>query len=140
MTRTLTLTNSTAQSGNSSTINVITTPTAPNRVTGTLVYLALVANGGTAPFTWAITSGTLPVGLTLLGNVITGTPTAPGTASVTLLVTDGTGQTATLTLSFVITAAAVAAVALPVPGLDGLSLLLVSLLLAFGSGVWMRRR
>ena len=140
MTRTLTLTNSTAQSGNSSTINVITTPTAPNRVTGTLVYLALVANGGTAPFTWAITSATLPVGLTLLGNVITGTPTAPGTASVTLLVTDGTGQTATLTLSFEIAAAAAAAVALPVPGLDGLSLLLVSLLLAFGSGVWMRRR
>ena len=114
-----------------------TTSSSVNGVVGTALNFALTATGGSAPSTWSIASGALPVGLTLLGNAITGTPAAPGTASVTLLVTDGTGQTATLTLSFVITAAAVA---LPVPALDGLSLLLLSLLLAFGSRVWMRRR
>ena len=115
-----------------------TTPAALNGTTGTAVNLALVVNGGTAPFTWTITSGALPAGLSLVGSTIIGTPTSPGSGTIVLQVTDGNGRTASLTLSFVITAAAVAAVA--VPGLGGLGVLLLSLLLALGSGAWMRRR
>lgn len=55
--------------------------------------------GGTQPFTWALTSGTLPAGLTLgtsTGPTITlsGTPTAQGTSTFTLTATDSVGRAA----------------------------------------------
>jgi uncharacterized protein (TIGR03437 family) len=44
------------------------------------VYLpvSLQAAGGTGPYAWFITGGTLPPGLTLSGNVLSGTPTTAG--------------------------------------------------------------
>ena len=53
--------------------------------------------GGTAPFTWSVSEGTLPPGLTLAPSTgaITGTPTAAGTYSFTVTVVDSTGLTAT---------------------------------------------
>ena len=41
--------------------------------------------GGTAPFTWSVSAGTLPPGLTLAPSTgaITGTPTAAGTYNFT---------------------------------------------------------
>jgi hypothetical protein len=46
--------------------------------------------GGTPPYTWSLRSGSLPAGLTLNPStgVVNGTPTAVGTASVALRVTD----------------------------------------------------
>ena len=45
--------------------------------------------GGTGPYSCVLTSGTLPAGLTLgAGCVISGTPTAPGTTTVTVTATD----------------------------------------------------
>ena len=42
----------------------------------------LASTGGTAPITWAVTTGHLPAGLTLSGaGVISGAPTAAGTAT-----------------------------------------------------------
>lgn len=60
----------------------------------------LVASGGSGSYTWSITSGALPTGLSLDGStgVISGTPTAPSTSSFTVKVSDGIG-TATKTLS-----------------------------------------
>ena len=51
----------------------------------------LQANGGTGSYTWAISSGTLPAGLTLNSSSgqISGTPTADGTSTFTVSVTDG---------------------------------------------------
>jgi predicted extracellular nuclease len=115
-----------------------TSPRSVAAVTGTAVNLQLTASG-TAPFTWSIASGTLPAGLTLSGNTISGTPTVAGNTFVTLQVIDATGQSATLTLSFAITAAVVIAEAVPVPGL-GNGWLLLSLLLAICSGVRLRRQ
>jgi Putative Ig domain len=51
---------------------------------------SLQASGGTPSYTWAVTSGSLPAGLSLasLSGVISGTPTASGTSSFTISVTD----------------------------------------------------
>ncbi|HVG63082.1 MAG TPA: putative Ig domain-containing protein [Hyalangium sp.] len=53
------------------------------------------ATGGKPPFTFRVTSGALPAGLQLSGNVITGTPTTVGTASFTVEIRDANGQTGT---------------------------------------------
>lgn len=65
----------------------------------TLTYY-LNATGGVSPYTWSITSGSLPAGLTMgtptsSNTVIYGTPTTPGCSSVTLQLTDAAGMSVT---------------------------------------------
>jgi hypothetical protein len=64
----------------------------------------LAATGGTAPYAWALTSGTLPAGLTLSSDgVISGKPiVTSGPVRVTFQVTDSTGLTATKSISITI--------------------------------------
>ena len=72
----------------------------------------LAASSGSGAYTtWAITSGALPVGLSLLSmpgflstGVISGTPTTSGTSSFTVQVTDSKGVTGSLNLSITIAA------------------------------------
>lgn len=62
----------------------------------------LAASGGTTPYTWTITSGSLPAGIALSSDgVLSGTPRTAGTASFTAQVTDSNGSTnsASLTLN-----------------------------------------
>ena len=80
---------------------VITTQTLPNGST-TAAYTASVAANGIAPYTFAVTNGTLPPGTSLdaLTGVISGTPTTVGTYSFTVETTDSrvvgeAGRTAT---------------------------------------------
>ncbi len=68
-----------------------TTETLPGAQLNTAYSATLPsATGGTSPYTYAITSGTLPTGLTLNGTtgVISGTPTALGSSSFTVQATD----------------------------------------------------
>lgn len=59
---------------------------------------SLTATGGVAPYTWTLTSGSLPAGLTLSSaGVISGTPTAQGTQTFTVQVTDSELPAATAT-------------------------------------------
>lgn len=52
----------------------------------------ITASGGTAPYSYSLTSGALPAGLTLNSNgTISGTPTAAGNYSFGLTVTDSSG-------------------------------------------------
>ena len=69
----------------------------PHGETGVSYAATPVLSGGTAPDTWSLSSGTLPSGLTLntATGAVTGTPTAGGTSTFTLDVTDADGQHAT---------------------------------------------
>jgi hypothetical protein len=68
---------------------------------------ALVAQGGTAPYTWAVTTGTLPTGLLLnaAAGTITGTPTVVGIVQLTFTTNDKSSRTATKQCSIDVRAA-----------------------------------
>jgi hypothetical protein len=66
----------------------------------------LQADGGSGNYSWAITGGNVPAGLSLsaVNGNISGTPTAAGTSSFTIQVTDtGTLATASASLSITVT-------------------------------------
>lgn len=78
----------------------LTCPTQTLGTVGTAYNSSLQATGGVPPYTFSITSGTLPNGLTLnpLTGAITGTPTTAGPFNFTAQVVDsigGAGGTAT---------------------------------------------
>ncbi|MDR1724113.1 MAG: putative Ig domain-containing protein [Tannerella sp.] len=84
----------------------ITTASLAGGVVGTPYSESLAATGDD-PITWAITSGSLPAGLTLTGATISGTPTTVESQTFTVEATNPVSND-TKTLSITITAAAVA--------------------------------
>jgi YVTN family beta-propeller protein len=65
----------------------------------------LIASGGTAPYTYAVSAGVLPAGLTLSGaGVLSGTPTAAGSFNFTITATDVNNFTGSKTYSLMVTA------------------------------------
>ncbi|MFN8639973.1 MAG: putative Ig domain-containing protein, partial [Dehalococcoidia bacterium] len=53
----------------------------PGGQVGVAYSQTLSASGSTAPYTWTVSAGSLPAGLTLsTAGVISGSPTTPGTA------------------------------------------------------------
>ena len=100
-----------------------TFPAPPSGVVGTPYSVTLTAAGGTTPYTWSISAGSLPAGLTLNAStgVVSGTPTTAGTSSFTAQVTDSKGKTATFAtsitiLSSMLTVAVSASTATVAPG------------------------
>ncbi len=82
------------------------TGSLPNAVVGVAYTQTLQATGGVAPYTYAVTAGALPPGLTLsTAGVVSGTPTAVGAYSFTATATDSeaTPQTASLPLVLLVT-------------------------------------
>ncbi|AQG77906.1 hypothetical protein AWR27_00175 [Spirosoma montaniterrae] len=84
----------------------------PTAQEGTLYSQPLTASGGTAPYAYSVTAGTPPPGLGLVGNVISGTPTASGLSSFTLTATDANGCSVPLPLSISVSAAPVCSLTL----------------------------
>jgi hypothetical protein len=84
----------------------VTTLSLPNGAVGTAYSQTLTASGGSGTgYTWSITSGASSlsaVGLSLTGASISGTPTAGGTATFTVQVTDSASNKATANFSIVI--------------------------------------
>jgi hypothetical protein len=69
----------------------ISTTSLPDGVTGVAYSANLVATGGTGSYSWTVTSGSLPAGLTLGTNgLISGTPSGTGPSSFTAQVASGT--------------------------------------------------
>jgi GH18 family chitinase len=73
--------------------SIATSSPLPSAVTGTAYSQTLMA-GGTTPITWAVTSGTLPAGLTLGAStgILSGTPTAAGVSTLTVSATNAVGS------------------------------------------------
>ncbi len=84
-------------------LSISTTSPLPSAVVGTAYNFTLQASGGILPYSWAVTSGSLPSGLSLDSStgVLSGTPTTVGTNAFSITVTDSAGATAVaqLTLS-----------------------------------------
>lgn len=87
---------------------VVTTLSLDNGATGSAYSETLEATGGVAPYTWDISVGSLPTGISLDANTgaLTGTPTTTTGAAVnfTVRVTDDVGTEATKALSITVTA------------------------------------
>jgi hypothetical protein len=84
---------------------ITNTSPLPGGTQGTNYSLSLLAHGGNAPYTWAVTGGNLPPGITLASNgSMTGAPTQAGTYSFTVTVTDESGNTVTVTFTLAIAA------------------------------------
>ncbi len=76
-------------------------PTSP--VTqGVAVNLPLSASGGTGPVSWSIVSGALPIGLSVFGSTITGTPTGPPITSNFIIEAQTADEVATLSCSLTV--------------------------------------
>jgi hypothetical protein len=88
-------------------VQISCTPLPPGTECQTYSASALGAEGGTAPFTWSVASGTLPPGLTMAPatGAITGTPTAAGTFGFTVMVVDSTQPSLSATQAQTITIA-----------------------------------
>ena len=76
-------------------LTVVPPSTLPTGAVGTYYSQSLYATGGTPPYSWSLISGILPPGLSISSTgVISGTPTAAGTAAFTANVMDSAGGSA----------------------------------------------
>jgi hypothetical protein len=82
----------------------ITTTTLPDATAGMPYSQSLTASGATAPYTWTLSSGTLPDGLSLNSSgLISGTPTAASiTSTFTVKVSDSSTTPNTVTQALTI--------------------------------------
>jgi hypothetical protein len=85
----------------------ISTASLPGGTVGTAYTSTLAATGGVPPYTWTAT-GSLPAGLALSGTgVLSGTPSAGGSFTIGVKVTDSQGVTATKSLPLSVTGVAI---------------------------------
>ncbi len=101
----------------------ITTTSLSGGTVGSAYSATLAATGGTTPYTWSISTGTLPAGLTLdpATGAITGTPSASGTTDFTVTATDSSSpaMTANQALSIDVAPATVSPLAITTTSLSG---------------------
>ena len=73
----------------------VTTTSLSGGTAGTAYSTTLQSSGGTTPYSWSVSAGTLPAGLSLVAStgVISGTPTTAGTTSFTVQVIDAANNT-----------------------------------------------
>jgi len=97
----------------------ITPATLPGGTVGVAYkQTTLTASGGTAPYSWSVSSGTLPAGLTLAPTTgtITGTPTAAGSFTFTVQATDSSATPLTGSQQYSLTVAALSLSPTTLPG------------------------
>jgi carbohydrate binding protein with CBM6 domain/putative Ig domain-containing protein len=87
----------------------VSTSSLPDGTAGSAYSQDLSASGGTSPYSWSVTSGSLPAGLSLASDgTISGTPASAGASSFTVQATDSgsPAQTATQQLTLTVGPAA----------------------------------
>lgn len=85
----------------------IVTSTLPGATNGTAYSQILTAAGGKTPYSWSLSAGTLPTGLSLNSSgMISGTLSATGTFTFTVKVTDAATASATKSLSIIVSSGA----------------------------------
>ena len=96
----------------------VTSPGTQSATAGTAITpLTLAATGGTAPYAWTATG--LPAGLAISADgVVSGTPAAAGTSSVTATATDSTGASGSATFGFEVAAPATVLTIAAIQGTD----------------------
>ena len=98
----------------------VTTTSLPGGVAGTAYSQTLATTGGLTPYTWSVSTGSLPAGLSLNSATgeISGTPASAGAFSFTIEVTDAESpaMTATQPLSITVTPAPLAVTTTSLPG------------------------
>jgi hypothetical protein len=109
-------TNSSSSAGvtevvNGASVGSISPTALPTAIIGVPYSQTFTVTGGTPPLTWSLASGSVP-GLTLSsGGVLSGTPTAAGTTTLTVRVQDGASPSTA-------TAAVLSLTVLPLPALS----------------------
>ncbi|MEW6363768.1 MAG: putative Ig domain-containing protein [Acidobacteriota bacterium] len=95
-------------------------PSMPGGTVGTFYSQTVTAGGGTAPYGYQRTSGTLPNGLNISsGGVISGTPTTAGTFNFTVTATDAAFCTGSRAYSIEVTGSSCPAITINPPSLPG---------------------
>jgi hypothetical protein len=84
---------------------ITTAPVLPNATIGLAYSVTISAAGGTPPYTWSATNGSLPAGVTLNSSTgtLTGTPTSSGGSPFTIQVTVTDSASVTATKEFLLT-------------------------------------
>ncbi|WP_329426066.1 putative Ig domain-containing protein [Streptosporangium sp. NBC_01495] len=102
---------------------VLTFPAPPSGEVNVAYSVPLTVTGGTAPYVWSVSAGSLPPGLTLNAStgVLSGTPTAGGTFSFSVRVVDAMNQSDTRTVSLVIAPLPTFTFSAPPPGQVGVA-------------------
>ncbi len=83
-------------------LSIATTALPPVPLNGAY-NLTLQATGGSGTYSWSIPAASLPPGITLQNGVLTGAPTAVGTYTVPIQVSDTSGQTVQRTFTLIVT-------------------------------------
>jgi hypothetical protein len=87
----------------------VATKSLPSGALGKKYAASLAAQGGNSPFTWGVTTGRLPTGLSLAkSGAISGKPSKAGTFHVTVAATDSSAPTVSASRQFTITIAPIA--------------------------------
>ncbi len=96
---------------------VITPATLPNTTAGLAYSQAISASGGAAPYTFTVTAGALPTGLSLgSGGALSGSTTASGTFNFTVTATDVNGQNVSQAYTVVVAVPTVTLTPATLPG------------------------
>jgi uncharacterized protein (TIGR03437 family) len=77
-----------AYAAGSTILHIPLASTFPSGVQNFFYAQALPAAGGAAPYTWELSSGALPPGISIVGSALAGAPTAPASYNFTLQLTD----------------------------------------------------
>src|SRR5207244_2764666 len=77
-------------------LSIVNASPLPNGTAGATYSLVFAATGGTLPYSWSVSNGALPSGITLNSatGAISGTPKSAGTFTVTIRLTDSAGAMA----------------------------------------------